>query len=80
MMGKPEDIGGKSSGRLGLECAAHPAVLVVRTPSKGAGTPYYYPLYTARTLFYFDYFVGVLWAHLTTNRSRIFLYFVYLQG
>ena len=48
--------------------------------SKGAGTPGYYPLYTALTTFYSDYFVGSLWAHLTTIYKRIFLYFAYLQG
>ena len=47
---------------------------------KGAGTPDYYPLYTALTTFYSDYFVGGLWAHLTTIHTRIFLYFAYLQG
>ena len=50
-----------------------------QSASKGAGTPDYYPLYTASTLFYSDYFVDVLWAHLATIRTRIFLYFAYLQ-
>ena len=48
--------------------------------SKGAGTLDYNPLYTGSTLFYSDYFVGDLWAHLTTIHTRIFLYFAYLQG
>ena len=44
---------------------------------KGAGTPDYYPLYTALTTFYSDYFVGGLWAHMTTIYKCIFLYFAY---
>ena len=52
----------------------------VTFPSNGAGTPDYYPLYTALTTFYSDYFVGGLRAHLTTIHTRIFLYFAYLQG
>ena len=48
-----------------------------RLQLKGAGMPDYNPLYTASTLFYSDYFVGVLWAHLTTIRTRNFLYFAY---
>ena len=47
---------------------------------KGADTPDYFPLYTALPTSYSDYFVGVLWAHLTTIHTRIFLYFAYLQG
>ena len=59
-------------------------ILSFHTPTrkltKDTGTPDYNPLYTASTLFYSDYFVGVLWAHPTTIRTRIFLYFAYLQG
>ena len=51
-----------------------------RYKPKGAGTPDNYPLYTALTTFYSDYFVGGLWAHLTTINKRVFLYFAYLQG
>ena len=69
-------LGGLLSG-LWSECVM---MIGKWSDDKGAGTPDYYPLYTALTTFYSDYFVGGLWANLTTIRTCIFLYFAYLQG